>query len=146
MSSSQHLPWIDNENDYFLFRQKLFAQPTVKQTQVAISAVAVNIVEKNQNSGREITIKRNSDEFQNNLFIHCTYEKRLKGLAREIHTIHDSFFKNTDYGQIQLVVGHRNNPNMVLQLSRKRPLSSMLQYSSRKSRAHLVSLEFENSC
>ena len=30
-------------------------------------------------------------KFENNLFVHCTYETQLSGLAREIHQIHDSF-------------------------------------------------------
>ncbi|CAF5014335.1 unnamed protein product, partial [Rotaria sp. Silwood1] len=54
---------------------------------------------------------------------HC----RLKGLAREIHMIHDSHFKNTDKGEIRLVVGFRNNPNIEFELSRKRPASSILR-------------------
>ncbi|CAF4815501.1 unnamed protein product [Rotaria sp. Silwood2] len=37
-SSSALLPLIDNENRYFVLRQKLLAQPTAKQTQVDQSA------------------------------------------------------------------------------------------------------------
>jgi len=124
---------IDNENDYLLFRRKLLAQPTVKQTQVAMSAATVDIVH-NQNGEKQVLIKRDTDKFKKNLFVHCTYEKRLKNLAREIHTIHDSFFKNTDQGNIRLVVGNRNNPNIEFELSRKRPSSSILKDPLKKSR------------
>ncbi|CAF4216325.1 unnamed protein product [Rotaria sordida] len=103
-----------------------------------MSAAAVDLLQSTQNvtqrniNNMEATIKRKNDKFKNNLFIHVTHEARLKGLAREIHMIHDSHFKNTDYGEIRLVVGFRNNPNIEFELSRKRPLSSVLKDPLRK--------------
>ena len=35
--------------------------------------------------------------------------------------------KNTPHGDIRLIVGNRNNPNMEYELTRKRPHSSFLK-------------------
>jgi len=139
-SSSSLLPLINDENQFFLLRQKLLGQPTAKQTQVAISAASVDITRTTQNIGQsttqiiQATVQRKDNKFKNNLFVHCTHEARLKGLAREIHTIHDSYFKNTHRGNIRLIVGYRNNPNMEYELARKRPSSSLLKDPSKKSK------------
>ncbi len=102
--SSSLLPFINDENNFPLLRQKILAQPTAKQAEVAISAASVNIARNQQNGVMETSIKRNKDKFQNNLFVHYTYEKRLKGLAREIHVIHDSLLQNTIHGTVRLIV------------------------------------------
>ncbi|CAF2816963.1 unnamed protein product [Rotaria sp. Silwood2] len=124
---------ITNESQFFALRQTLSNQPTAKQTQLARSVAAVNVTQNTQHAPQrntqlmEASIKRNNDKFKNNLFVHVTHEARLKGLAREIHLIHDSHFKNTIHGDIRLVVGYRNNPNIEFELSRKRPSSSILK-------------------
>jgi len=125
---------INDENQFFVLRQKLLAQPTAKQTQVTRSAAAVDIIHNNiQNVGQTNTqtiqtiVKRKDNKFKKNLFVHCKHEARLQGLAREIHTIHESYFKTTDFGNIRLVVGYRNNPNTQYELVRKRPSSELLE-------------------
>ncbi|CAF1459893.1 unnamed protein product [Adineta steineri] len=140
-SSSSHslLPLIANEQEFFSLREKLLAQPSIKQILMTKSANAVEIISNVQQNGQTTTtitkviVKRqNFDKFINNIFIHCVYESRFDGLQRHIHDIHDSIFKNTDYGNIRLIVGHRNNPNLNFQLSRKRPRSSLLKDPSEK--------------
>lgn len=51
-------------------RQKILAQPTAKQKEVAISAAAVEIARSEQNGVMEVSIKRKNNKFQMNLFIH----------------------------------------------------------------------------
>ncbi|CAF1321765.1 unnamed protein product [Rotaria sordida] len=132
-SSSPFIPMITNESQLFALRQKLSTQPTAKQTQLATSAAAVHLIQNTQivtqrnTNSMEATVKRNNNKFKNNLFVHVTHEARLKGLAREIHMIHDSFFKDTSYADIRLVVGHRIDPNVEFELSRKRPSLSLLK-------------------
>jgi len=129
------LPLIANENQFFLLRQKLLAQPTGKQTQVAHSAAAVDIITNNlnvlnvgqrQTQTLQIAINRKDNKFMNRLFVHCTHEAQLGGLAREIHKIHDTYFKDTPHGDIRLIVGYRNNHNTEYELAHKRPLASLL--------------------
>lgn len=131
---------ISDENQFFALRRKLSNQSTAKQTQLALSAAAVDFTDNLQNFQQrnthpiQTTVKRNDDKFKKNLFVHFTHESRLKGLAREIHIIHDSYFKNTIHGNIRLVVGYRNNPNIEFELSRKRPRSSILKDPLQKSK------------
>ncbi|CAF4801074.1 unnamed protein product [Rotaria sp. Silwood1] len=133
LTSSPILPMITNENEFFALREKLSNQPTAKQTQVVTNAAAVELTQRTQNvaqqneNNMEATVKRKNDKFKNNIFVHVTYEGRFKGLAREIHMVHDSHFKNTDYEEKRLIVGFRNNPNIEFELSRKRPALSVLE-------------------
>ncbi|CAF1285193.1 unnamed protein product [Rotaria sp. Silwood1] len=132
-TSSPILPMITNENEFLALREKLLNQPTAKQTQVVTNAAAVELTQRTQNvaqqnaNNMEATVKRKNDKFKNNIFVHVTYEGRFKGLAREIHMVHDSHFKNTDYEEKRLIVGFRNNPNIEFELSRKRPALSVLE-------------------
>ena len=100
----------------------------MKQILVDRSAAIVGRITQNQHGqDDERTNKENSNKFQKKIFIHCLHEDRFRGLQREIHDIHDSFFKNTTYQDIRLIVGHRNNPNIEYELTRKRPSSSLLK-------------------
>jgi hypothetical protein len=141
-SSSSILSLIDNEQQFFLLRDKILAQPSIKQAIVKKSAAAVDRITNVQNNRQtttasimDITVKRQeNDKFNNTIFIHCVHEERLKGLQRRLHEIHDSFFKNTDHRNIRLVIGHRNNPNIEFELARKRPRSSLLEDPLKKSK------------
>ncbi|CAF1351140.1 unnamed protein product [Rotaria sordida] len=132
-SSLSFIPMITNPSQFFALRQKLSTQPTAKQTQLATSAAAVHLIQNTQNitqintNNMEATVKRNNNKFKNNLFVHVTHEARLKGLAREIHMIHDSFFKDASYADIRFIIGHRIDPNIEFELSRKRPSLSLLK-------------------
>ena len=137
-ASSSILALIDSEEEFFKLRKQLLLQPTIKQILVNKSAATVDTITNDQNVVQEhgpinirtmetTTIKQKDNKFKKMIFIHCTHETRLEGLKRQIHEIHDSFFKTTDYGDIRLVVGHRNNPNMEFELVRKRPHSSLLK-------------------
>ncbi|CAF4735060.1 unnamed protein product, partial [Rotaria sp. Silwood2] len=135
------LPLIDNENRYFVLRQKLLAQPTAKQTQVDQSAARVSLVNHDPNVGNvnqknertmPMAVIETNQKFISNLFIHCKHEARLNGMARDIHVIHDSFFKDTPTAAIRLIVGHRNNPNIELELSQKCPSLRLLKDPSSK--------------
>ncbi|CAF1186890.1 unnamed protein product, partial [Didymodactylos carnosus] len=164
-SSSSLLPMIDDENQFFLLRQILLAEPTPKQTQVAKSAATVDIMSTDHDnnnvqgmirrvvaaartttttSTKMITIKSKADKFNNTLFIHCTHEGRLADLKQDIHEIHDSYVKNTQYEQMQLVVSHHNNPNMDFELARKRPSQSILKDQPNKPKnQYTLRIEFE---
>ncbi|CAF4037931.1 unnamed protein product [Rotaria sordida] len=126
--SSSILPLIDNKEQFSVLRQQLLAQPSILQIVVAKSAALVDTIIKNKTiEEHEQTKKETENKFKSNIFIHCTHEARLEGVQRYIHEIHNSFFKNTDYEDIRLIVGHRNNPNLEFELARKRPHSSLLK-------------------
>ncbi|CAF1265623.1 unnamed protein product [Rotaria sordida] len=58
------------------------------------------------------------------------YSSTFQAFNNERRTIRltlllNGFFKYTDYEDIRLIVGHRNNPNLEFELARKRPHSSL---------------------
>ncbi|CAF4380022.1 unnamed protein product, partial [Adineta steineri] len=90
-SSQSLLPLIANEQEFFVLREKLFAQPSIKQILMTKSANAVEIISNVQQNGQttipitKIIVKRkNTDKFINNIFIHCVHESRFHGLQRHI--------------------------------------------------------------
>ncbi|CAF2871398.1 unnamed protein product [Rotaria sp. Silwood2] len=123
------LPLIDNEEDFFVLRKKLLTQPSIPQVLVIKSVASIDTMINNKIMEDDGKIKRKEKDYKFNrqIIIHCTHEARFEGLQRHIHEIHDDFFKNTDYGDIRLIVGHRNNPNLEFELARKRPHSSILK-------------------
>ena len=52
-SVSAILPLLGDENQFLICRQKLLAQPTAKQTQVAKSATTVRAINDEQNHGQQ---------------------------------------------------------------------------------------------
>jgi hypothetical protein len=130
-TTSTILSLIDNEEQFQSLRKKLLEEPTIQQILVDKSAATVDHIihhqQQDQNTNEEAMNKEKCNQFKNKIFIHCVHESRLRGLAREIHEIHDSFFKNTIYQEIRLIVGHRNNPNLEFELTRKRPSTSLLK-------------------
>ncbi|CAF4533885.1 unnamed protein product, partial [Rotaria socialis] len=126
------LPLIENQEQFVILRKKLLEYPSVKQILVDKSAATVdNIIiirdQYGQNDDEETTNNNKDNKFQKKIFIHSLYEGRFRHIQREIHEIHDSFFKNTIYQDIRLIVGHRNNPNIEYELTTKRPCSSLLK-------------------
>ena len=77
---------MNDEDQFFIVRRKLLAQPTPKQTQVAKSATTVRAINNEQSLAQhrvgqtETTrerpratikeIQQNKDKFENNIFIH----------------------------------------------------------------------------
>jgi hypothetical protein len=134
---------ITDENQFFRLRTKLLTQPSIRQAITAHSIKTVTIMTENkhvQDGGdistntqkKKIIIEQKRDKFQKTLFIHCTHEGRFKGMKRDIHEIHDSFFKGTPNEDIRLVVGNQNNRNTDLELGGKRPPSSLLKVELEK--------------
>ena len=125
------LPIIENEVQFNSIRDKLLAQPSIKQMVVNKRADTVgmvtNVVPVINNQTLKIPsiethVKKEAREkLDSVIFVHCKHEARLVGLKREIHEIHDSFFKDTPHGDIRLIVGHQNNSNIDFALSEKRP-------------------------
>jgi len=137
------IPLIDDEQHFLLIRQKLLAQPTRQQAEVAKRLGDIEITNPVSNGlsvatrpnpppMQTVTVKRKDNKFNNTLFVHCKHEARLAGVKRHLHEIHDHIFKETDFGDIRLIVGNRNNPDMDYELTRKRPPSYLLKDQPKK--------------
>ncbi|CAF1172443.1 unnamed protein product [Rotaria sordida] len=98
--SSSILPLIDNEQQFFIIREKLLAQPSIGQMIVNKRAATITTITQETSVQAHIkTLKYDDETFRNNIFIHCTHEARLEGTKRHIHEIHDDIFKNTNQAE-----------------------------------------------
>lgn len=123
---------IHNAQQFFELRPTLLAQPSIQQTISMKNASKVSITMQQQNNSSstttETTIKQNhQDKFHNTIFLHCLHESRFHGLKREIHENHNVLFKKEDHGDLRLIVGHHNNPNLEFELVQKRPRNILLK-------------------
>ena len=119
---NQHLPTkslipiISSTNQFFLIRDKLFAQPSVKETQMTRR---ITNVETREDKKREL--------FEKNLFIHYTHENRLEPLKRDIHQIYSDVFHGTEASSIRLIIGHLNSSNIASELIQTRPYPAFVK-------------------
>ncbi len=143
-STTEILTLINDGNQFFNLHKKLLTQLSVQQAIVAKSTNVVTII-NNDNNVPEVaaqiepqkmktTIKQKPDKFKNTIFMHCIHEGRFEGMKRDIHEIHNSFFKDALSKETRLLVGNRNNPNTDFEMARKRPHSSLLKIKLEKKR------------
>jgi len=127
LSISSLVPYIYDENQFLIIRNKLFPQPSIKEMQTAkrIAHLATNRVDQ-------------SNKFDKNFFLHFTHEKRLESLKRDIHKIYEEVFQDTEASDIRLIVGHRNSRNTTLELIDKQPRSSLIKLKPIKSKTKLI--------
>ncbi|CAF3626099.1 unnamed protein product, partial [Rotaria socialis] len=92
ISTSPFLPLIDNENKFFQLRQKLLAQPTSRQSQVALNAATTDIdndpVADETKQPNQSPTKLDSTtitNYEEKLFLHYTHEKRFEVFKRDMH-------------------------------------------------------------
>ena len=133
-SSSSTVPFLVDEQHFLLLRTKLLTQPIARQAEVATRITRIERI-NNLQAGTttrpttKVTVKErhNEHKYHNTLFVHCLHEASLAGLKRHVHEIHHSLFKDTAFDDIRLIVGHRNNPDIEYELSRRRPPSYILK-------------------
>lgn len=110
------LPIITNTHQFFLIRDKLFAQPSVKEIQM--SRRIANL---------EIKYDNKREKFEKTLFIHYTHESRLEPLKRDIHQIYTDVFHGTEASSIRLIIGHFNSSNIASELIQTRPYPAFVK-------------------
>jgi hypothetical protein len=66
------------------------------------------------------------------LIIHCTHEKRLVSLKRDMHDIYHDVFVDTPLADLKLIVGTRNRRDARNDLIRKRPPRRLLRNEPKK--------------
>ena len=117
---------------FFILRQKILAQPTARQTQVARSiAAAVNTTNE---SSEDLTtiVHQNVVHSRARSFIHYTHEKRFRRFKRDMHQLYDNVFQNTPAMAMKMVVGNRNRRDNTQELVHKRPKQSLLSNKCKK--------------
>ncbi|CAM4982819.1 unnamed protein product [Rotaria socialis] len=133
ISISPFLHFIDDEKKYNHTRQKLLGQPTLRQSQVAMSAAQANIdndgADDRLNQPNESTkqTENKTFNFDEKLFIHFTHENRFHTYRRDMHQIYEDVFQQTPAMNTRLIVGNRNRRETQSELIRKRPTKAILQ-------------------
>ena len=117
---------------FFILRQKVLAQPTTRQTQVARSmTAAVNTT--NESSKDSIAIMPdNVTHLQHRFFIHYTHEKRFRPFKRDMHKLYQDVFQNTPAMTVKMVVGNRNHRGSAQELIYNRPKQFLLSNKYKK--------------
>jgi hypothetical protein len=62
---------------------------------------------------------KKQSKFDNNLIIHCTYEKGLQSNKNDIHQLWNCIFQQTLVIRSRLITGNRNSPNLTRKLLSK---------------------------
>lgn len=107
-----------------MLRNKLFAQPSVKEKQTSSQ------IDNIQTNARDQSNKK----LHNTLFLHYTHEQRLDSIKRDIHNIYSEVFQGTTALDIRLIIGHRNSRNIQLELVQTRPYSTFVKLKKLKSK------------
>jgi hypothetical protein len=124
---------INDENQFLMLQNKLFSQPSVKETQISRQIANIPTNEDDQPNKK----------FEKTLFLHYTHEKRLDSLKRDIHKIYSEVFQGTAASDIRLIIGHRNSRNIQSELIQKRPHGAFVKLKPIKSK--LLSILYRRS-
>ncbi|CAF4270332.1 unnamed protein product [Rotaria magnacalcarata] len=133
ISSTSFLPIIDDEKQFLKMHRKLLDQPTLSQSQAALSAAMADIdndqTDETVNESKESKNYNDKSKQHRNdkLIIHYTHEKRIHSFKKEMHRIYEHVFNNTPVSHVKMIVGNRNRQDAKRELIRKRPKQSLLQ-------------------
>jgi hypothetical protein len=116
---------ITDMTQFSIFRQKILAQPTIRQTQVTRSIASAN-PHTEQPDDSTVTKHEHVTDLQDRFFIHYTHEKRFRPFKRDMHQLYDKVFKQTPAMAIRIVVGNRNRQDGGKELIQKRPKQYLL--------------------
>jgi hypothetical protein len=124
---------ITDMTQFSLLRQKIFAQPTIRQTQVTRSIASAN-TNTEQTDDSTVSKYGNVTDLQDRFFIHYTHEKRFRPFKRDMHQLYDNVFQQTPAMAIKIVVGNRNRRDGRKELIHKRPKQYLLSNKQTKTK------------
>jgi len=124
---------ITDMTQFSLLRQKILAQPTIRQTQVTRSITSAN-ANTEQPDDSTVTTHGNVIDLQDRCFIHYTHEKRFRPFKRDMHQLYEKVFQQTPAMGIKIVVGNRNLQDGEKELIQKRPKQYLLLNKQRKTK------------
>ncbi|CAF4468838.1 unnamed protein product, partial [Rotaria sp. Silwood2] len=100
LSSSSFVPFIDDEKQYFLSRNKLTLRSTTGQSKRIIRNTATNINTEQTNDTINIKTRSSSTTtatdkvktYEDKLIFHYTHEKRFHSFKRNMHKLYEDNF------------------------------------------------------
>jgi len=131
--TSDILPTIKNENTIRRLHYLFVNTPTISEYQIATRiarAIKQNPTEQLDNSLVRFQLKKKQIEQKDHLLIHYVYEKRLRNNKKDIHQLWNQIFKETPVLNTRLIIGNRNNHNLIQEIVQRHPRSSNVQMIS----------------
>ncbi|CAF1655043.1 unnamed protein product [Adineta ricciae] len=134
INEAAFIPVVTEMTQFFLLRQKMLAQPTARQTQVARSIAAAAAANTTDEPSEDLTTitHENVVHSRDRSFIHYTHEKRFRQFKRDMHQLYQNVFQNTPAIAVKMVVGNRNRPDNTKELVHKRPKQFLLSNKYKK--------------
>jgi hypothetical protein len=117
---------IHDENEYHSLRQQLLSEPTMNE-HVRASRVASQIDFNTRNLPTDLLVQSKLIKRQQRastlkpLIVHYTHEKQFAHYKSKIQQQWDNLFHGTSVSETRLIVGTRNNPNLIKELVRRSP-------------------------
>jgi superfamily II RNA helicase len=120
-------------------RNRLLGEPTLRQSQTAISATTADMDNDQTNDqimAVQTTTNKKSKNSSEQFHVHYTHERRFQTLKKDMHKVYDDIFQNTPAMYAKLVVGTRNRRDEKNELIRKRPARTLLRNTITQSKFH----------
>lgn len=111
---------------FFILRQKILSQPTIRQTQMARSIASANTNNNPSEDSTTTMVCQNVAHLRERFFIHYTHEKRFRHFKRDMHQLYQNVFQDTPAMTVKMVVGNRNRRDNRQELIHKRPKQFLL--------------------
>ena len=120
---------LKNEYQFLAIHNQVAPQPTNSQSQVASDVALSQLTDQDYEKLQEVTPsnptgnkKDKKKKLKRCLFLHTTYETRLRSLKRDIHKAYKQTFTDKTVNCVKLIVGNTNNPKAKSEfIRRKRP-------------------------
>lgn len=117
------VPMIHDENEFQLLRHQLLSETTVDE-HIQASRLARSIDFNHIPTELDPLIKSKVLQRQDKakrIFLHHNYEKQYVHHGKDIHRLWNRLFARTPIEETRLIVGTRNNPNLMNELVRRNP-------------------------
>ncbi|CAF3780839.1 unnamed protein product [Rotaria sp. Silwood1] len=137
---------LANEGPFFGIHNEITPTPTPRQSQVEFDIALSQLQRDDKVPPKGViphTITTNKQKKKNarkGLFLHFTYETRLKLLKQDLKEIYQNVFRTTPIANIQIIVGSRNNPKSKTEfIKSKRPHPRYRRHDFKPSKLFIIS-------
>ncbi|CAF1526152.1 unnamed protein product, partial [Adineta ricciae] len=138
---SSVLPMIKHAAQFVAIHDEITQKSTHRQSQVASDITLSQLHDTDYEKFEQVTYSKEDmntkthkvTKFQRCLFLHYTYENRLRHLPHDIHETYKNTYTDSNLTQVKLIVGNRNNTKAKTGfIRRKRPHISMRRHDYKR--------------
>lgn len=136
--------FIQTEEQFLPIHDKLLSSPPSDQLPITKDTLMIGSMVQpssafatNTTTPSETTENEKMTKHTKHLFIHYSYEKRLRTMKRGLHQVHGNLFNQSANGNVKMIVGTRNRRSATHELIRKRPPPFLLKDRERPSNRYV---------